>query len=719
MRNIRRMMVLNFVIALSVYCHADELKTMEFRNQNITDVLLVLARESGNSIIPDEPVDGKCSFYFSDQTISQALDNFLRANDLYSEKDGKVIKVSRIKIERNTVNKLISVSANDVKPKSIIERLAKISSKTIIYESLPEEKISLETNTLTTEQTLAVMMKRFPAYDFEEDDLCILIKEKNKNPLESKFERNHVTTSGNLFSLDVGNSTFLQIAKELFEAAEKEYSFFYDSKCEMKDLHFENKTFDEMLTLIMEQGHADVIEKNGIYYVVELSQKNKAGKLKETKLYFPKILNAQEAVSYIPQDVTSASIRADKSSNCIYINGTNEEISQAISFLQKIDIRNTEMECRTVKLQYMQAKDVLGIIPQNFRKSTAQIGNTNALLVTDTKENISEIERFIEMIDIEKKLIPFSLKYINVDELLKNIPPAINKEDIMDSGYPNLIFFTGSDGSEKIFEKHLELTDRPKPQIKYQVLVIQYKKNNGTVFKPSISAHKTDEEGKSVAFNGDLSNIMSLSFDVISQFGYNFAASLNAQISENRAKVFTDTTLTAITGQEIKFQNTDTYRYIEYEYDKNSGNTTAGTTQQITSGLIVSLNGWISGDNMITMNINATISKQNGDTASSREGNLLTALPSTSERIVTTQVRTKSGKPVVISGLIKEEENNGNTRISLLSKIPLIGKLFTQDSSSREKSEIVVYIVPHLIRDPDDKFHENYEKVYALVMENK
>ena len=111
MRNIRRMMVLNFVIALSVYCHADELKTMEFRNQNITDVLLVLARESGNSIIPDETVDGKCSFYFSDQTISQALDNFLRANDLYSEKDGKVIKVSRIKIERNTVNKLISVSA--------------------------------------------------------------------------------------------------------------------------------------------------------------------------------------------------------------------------------------------------------------------------------------------------------------------------------------------------------------------------------------------------------------------------------------------------------------------------------------------------------------------------------------------------------------------------------------------------------------------------------
>lgn len=719
MRNIRRIMVLNFIIALSIHCHANELKSMEFRNQNITDVLLVLARESGNSIIPDETVDGKCSFYFSDQTISQALDNFLRANNLYSEKNDKVIKVSRIRIEKNTVNKLISVSANDVKPKSIIERLAKFSSKTIIYETLPEEKISLETNNLTTEQTLAIMMKRFPDYDFEEDELCFLLREKSKKIQEQKFERSHVTANGNLFSIDVENSSFHLVAKEFFEAANKEYSFFYDSKCDLKDLHFENKTFDEMLSLIMEQGHADAIERNGIFYVIELSTKNKAGKLKETKLYFPKILNAQEAVSFIPQDATSASIRADKNSNCIYINGTNEEISQAISFLEKIDTRNTEMECRTIRLQYLQAKDALGIIPQNFRKNTTQVGNTNTLLVTDTRENICEIEKFIKAIDIEKKMVPYALKYINVEELLKNIPPAISKEEIIDSGYPNLIFFTGSEGTGKIFEKHLELTDRPKPQIKYQVLVIQYKKNNGTVFKPSISAHKTDEEGKSIAFNGDLSNIMSLSFDVISQFGYSFASSLNAQISENRAKVFTDTTLTAITGQEIKFQNTDTYRYIEYEYDKNSGNTTAGTTQQITSGLIVSLNGWISGDNMITMNINATISKQNGDTASSKEGNLLTALPSTSERIVTTQVRTKSGKPVVISGLIKEEENNGNTRISLLSRIPLIGKLFRQESDSSEKSEIVVYIVPHLIRDPEDKFHENYGRIYSIAMENR
>lgn len=719
MRNIRRIMVLNFIIALSIHCHANELKSMEFRNQNITDVLLVLARESGNSIIPDETVDGKCSFYFSDQTISQALDNFLRANNLYSEKNDKVIKVSRIRIEKNTVNKLISVSANDVKPKSIIERLAKFSSKTIIYETLPEEKISLETNNLTTEQTLAIMMKRFPDYDFEEDELCFLLREKSKKIQEQKFERSHVTANGNLFSIDVENSSFHLVAKEFFEAANKEYSFFYDSKCDLKDLHFENKTFDEMLSLIMEQGHADAIERNGIFYVIELSTKNKAGKLKETKLYFPKILNAQEAVSFIPQDATSASIRADKNSNCIYINGTNEEISQAISFLEKIDTRNTEMECRTIRLQYLQAKDALGIIPQNFRKNTTQVGNTNTLLVTDTRENICEIEKFIKAIDIEKKMVPYALKYINVEELLKNIPPAISKEEIIDSGYPNLIFFTGSEGTGKIFEKHLELTDRPKPQIKYQVLVIQYKKNNGTVFKPSISAHKTDEEGESIAFNGDLSNIMSLSFDVISQFGYSFASSLNAQISENRAKVFTDTTLTAITGQEIKFQNTDTYRYIEYEYDKNSGNTTAGTTQQITSGLIVSLNGWISGDNMITMNINATISKQNGDTASSKEGNLLTALPSTSERIVTTQVRTKSGKPVVISGLIKEEENNGNTRISLLSRIPLIGKIFRQESDSSEKSEIVVYIVPHLIRDPEDKFHENYGRIYSIAMENR
>jgi type II secretory pathway component GspD/PulD (secretin) len=188
---------------------------------------------------------------------------------------------------------------------------------------------------------------------------------------------------------------------------------------------------------------------------------------------------------------------------------------------------------------------------------------------------------------------------------------------------------------------------------------------------------------------------MNLSIDVVSQFGYQFAANLSIQLGDNTAEVYADTTLNGLSGQEIKFQNTDTYRYQEFEVDADTGNITrTGITREISSGLIVALNGWVSGDDMITISVNATVSKQNnnstGDTST---------IPSTSERVVNTQIRTPSGKPVVLSGLMKEDTNKNSKKVPLLGDIPLLGRLFRDQADTKEKTEIVIYIVPYLIRD--------------------
>ena len=74
---------------------------------------------------------------------------------------------------------------------------------------------------------------------------------------------------------------------------------------------------------------------------------------------------------------------------------------------------------------------------------------------------------------------------------------------------------------------------------------------------------KTDNE-ENFIFGGELSNLLDISFDIITEFGYEFAVNLNTKVGNKTANIFTDTTLTAISGQEIKFQNTDTYRYLEY-----------------------------------------------------------------------------------------------------------------------------------------------------------
>ena len=115
----------------------------------------------------------------------------------------------------------------------------------------------------------------------------------------------------------------------------------------------------------------------------------------------------------------------------------------------------------------------------------------------------------------------------------------------------------------------------------------------------------------------------------------------------------------------------------------------------------MSINGWVSGDDMITITVNATVSKQNSSTAKSSSDD--NALPSTSERVVTTQVRTPSGKAIVISGLIKEDTDKTISKAPILGSIPLLGLLFRSEDDTKSKSEIVIYIVPHIAYDVSDE----------------
>jgi type II secretory pathway component GspD/PulD (secretin) len=83
-------------------------------------------------------------------------------------------------------------------------------------------------------------------------------------------------------------------------------------------------------------------------------------------------------------------------------------------------------------------------------------------------------------------------------------------------------------------------------------------------------------------------------------------------------------------------------------------------------------------------------------------------------------VRTPSGKPVVLSGLVKEDVNTIVRKIPLLGDIPLLGRLFRDQSDIKEKTEIVIYIVPYLSRDseaedqePSMKFERYYHSLIA------
>lgn len=709
-----------FIVLLfnASFLFTQNIKSMEFNNQNITDILLVLAESSKVSIIPDETVTGKASFYFSESTIDEALSKFLSTYKLYYEKIDNYISVSKIKIKYEKETQLVSVKTDNLDISLVLRKLSDKINKTILYDTLPNNTITLDIDNLPVEDVLNICIKKYPDYIVEATDSYYYVKRNTENQFgTNNNNKDSLIKSNSSYTLSLPNGRFLEVLKQLFALENVEYSLFVQSDTQLENLYFKDKDFLTMLQLILEQGNADYITKNNIYYIVDLQKKGITSKLRETEIITLKWLAAQDISVLVPSDLASSSImKIDKNSNSILLTGTNEEIFPLKNFIERIDIPLAGMKYKKIDLKYLNAKDTISLIPAKMIQQTPiVIPNTNSLLAAGTQETLEQLLQFIETIDTKKAGLPIKLKYIQVETLLKNIPPSINKDDIIDSGFPNLMFYVGSEENKQIFQHELNLIDKPQPQIKYQLLVIQYTDGFSSALKPSLTASPYTGDNKgSYVFNGELSNIFNLSFDIIAKFGYQFATNLNARITDNTANVFTDTTLTALSGQEVKFQNTDTYRYIEYDYDKSS-TTRSSITQQITSGLIVSLNGWISGDNMITMSVNATVSKQNSDTGTASNS---TTLPSTSERVVTTQVRTMSGEPVIISGLIKEDVSESESRVPFLGKIPLLGHLFKHTAKSKEKTEIVIYIVPHLIHDTGNSNNDtlNIERYYQKFL---
>ena len=190
----------------------------------------------------------------------------------------------------------------------------------------------------------------------------------------------------------------------------------------------------------------------------------------------------------------------------------------------------------------------------------------------------------------------------------------------------------------------------------------------------------------------------------VKEIGITFAAELQASIEENKTRVYADTTLHGVSGREIHFQNTNTFRYRDNNVDPQTGTPIySGVTREIASGIKLDVLGWVSGDGMITSKVTASVSRQGNDTSGST-GNP----PPTSEKLVTTEVCGKSGEPVVLSGLVQLAESEQEKRSPFISKIPLLGNLFKTKDKTSESMQMVIYLVPHL----DGQAGELYEKKY-------
>ena len=55
-----------------------------------------------------------------------------------------------------------------------------------------------------------------------------------------------------------------------------------------------------------------------------------------------------------------------------------------------------------------------------------------------------------------------------------------------------------------------------------------------------------------------------------------------------------------------------------------------------------------------------------------------------------------------MAGLIRDSDTQGNAGIPVLKDVPVLGSLFSSQTGSRQRTELLVLITPHVVKDQRD-----------------
>lgn len=152
-----------------------------------------------------------------------------------------------------------------------------------------------------------------------------------------------------------------------------------------------------------------------------------------------------------------------------------------------------------------------------------------------------------------------------------------------------------------------------------------------------------------------------------------------------------------------------------------TGNTTtASNVTYLPTGVILNVQPRVNPGGLVYLDIDQTVSSTQG--AANSQGNYTIA-----QREVGTQVAVQSGQTVLLGGLIQDQQDNTNTGIPGLNRIPFLGRLFGTTNRDRNRTELIVLITPRVIRDSEearqitDDYQQGFESLkplYAKPMPN-
>lgn len=388
---------------------------------------------------------------------------------------------------------------------------------------------------------------------------------------------------------------------------------------------------------------------------------------------------------------------------------------------------------------------------------------TNALIVTDSYSNIKKLTDIVNILDVEPpkgkgKINVYYLKNASAEEVAKVLTGIVSKVPIgQQAGSPatgirsvsfesgvlvtpdkatNSLVIIASPEDYETLKSVISQLDIKRRQVYVEAAIMEISLDKQRELGIEFRSVEKLNDNRATSFGGTnfggigaatsgpeaFANILGLAVGIVKgTFSYggveylNIGALVRALQSESDVNILSTPNILTTDNQKAEIMVGENVPFITGK--SQSAGQTLTTIERKDIGITLRLTPQISSDDHVTLEIYQEISSL----AEAAGFDPSVVGPVTTKRSASTTVVVKNGQTVAIAGLIRDNKSTIEHKIPLLGDIPLLGWFFKFQTKRSDKTNLMVFLTPYIIKESEDAdkiFKEKKEKMEEFKKEH-
>jgi len=473
-----------------------------------------------------------------------------------------------------------------------------------------------------------------------------------------------------------------------------------------------------------------------------------------TQLIPLKYIAAQNLVSILrPLISTTSYVAAYAPTNTIILVDIDSNRGRILSIIKQLDKEGIESAITVFHLKYASARDLAQKIdsilnpsktgrrgaaqPATLSKTIAD-DRMNALIVVGNEIYLTRVRSLVEQLDVaappgRQEVNVVYLKHAEAEELAKvlnQIAAAIKKRtaaakagrgaagkekiQVTADKATNSLLITASPEDFQTMKIVIAKLDIARRQVFVEALIFEIRTDKaskfGVEFRTTSNFTKSGIRGFGGTNFGSINNAAVNPFsadkglvlgvvDGVISFGgkdfLNIGGLVQALETEQGVNILSTPNLLTTDNEEAEIFVGENVPFV-----KSSAQTTGATPitniERQDVGITLKIKPQINANDFVRLNIYQEISSIS-QTQLEKASDIITF-----KRKAETTVTVKNNQNIIIGGLIRDDMQDSVSKVPLLGDIPIMGWLFKSKSKQKVKTNLLIFLTPHIIASPED-----------------